>query len=89
MESLSSYARQFLGQMNKPDVDAIEGLSPAVSIDQKATSLNIEYEKKIEREEFLNNLAKEFLSGYDKFIKNGLETRYDRRERAGPDGLRT
>ena len=40
VESLSSYARQFLGQMNKPDVDAIEGLSPAVSIDQKATSHN-------------------------------------------------
>jgi excinuclease ABC subunit A len=40
VESLSAYARQFLGQMNKPDVDAIEGLSPAVSIDQKATSRN-------------------------------------------------
>ena len=40
VESLSSYARQFLGQMDKPDVDAIEGLSPAVSIDQKATSHN-------------------------------------------------
>lgn len=40
VESLSSYARQFLGQMNKPDVDYIEGLSPAVSIDQKATSHN-------------------------------------------------
>lgn len=40
VESLSAYARQFLGQMNKPDVDYIEGLSPAVSIDQKATSHN-------------------------------------------------
>ena len=40
MESLSSYARQFLGQMQKPDVDYIEGLSPAVSIDQKTTSHN-------------------------------------------------
>lgn len=40
VESLSSYARQFLGQMNKPDVDSIEGLSPAVSIDQKTTSRN-------------------------------------------------
>ena len=40
MESLSSYARQFLGQMEKPDVDAIEGLSPAISIDQKTTSRN-------------------------------------------------
>ncbi|MDY6873543.1 MAG: excinuclease ABC subunit UvrA [Chloroflexota bacterium] len=40
VESLSAYARQFLGQMNKPDVDTIEGLSPAVSIDQKATSRN-------------------------------------------------
>jgi len=40
VESLSSYARQFLGQMEKPDVDSIEGLSPAVSIDQKATSRN-------------------------------------------------
>jgi excinuclease ABC subunit A len=40
VESLSAYARQFLGQMNKPDVDYIEGLSPAVSIDQKATSRN-------------------------------------------------
>ncbi|MDO4260063.1 MAG: excinuclease ABC subunit UvrA [Actinomycetaceae bacterium] len=40
VESLSSYARQFLGQMDKPDVDFIEGLSPAVSIDQKSTSKN-------------------------------------------------
>lgn len=40
MESLSSYARQFLGQMEKPDVDLIEGLSPAISIDQKTTSKN-------------------------------------------------
>ncbi len=40
VESLSSYARQFLGQMNKPDVDSIEGLSPAISIDQKTTSRN-------------------------------------------------
>lgn len=40
VESLSSYARQFLGQMDKPDVDHIEGLSPAVSIDQKSTSRN-------------------------------------------------
>jgi excinuclease ABC subunit A len=40
VESLSSYARQFLGQMSKPDVESIEGLSPAVSIDQKATSHN-------------------------------------------------
>ena len=37
MESLSSYARQFLGQMEKPDVDEIQGLSPAISIDQKTT----------------------------------------------------
>ncbi|MBC1211327.1 excinuclease ABC subunit UvrA [Listeria booriae] len=40
VESLSSYARQFLGQMDKPDVDLIEGLSPAISIDQKTTSRN-------------------------------------------------
>ena len=40
VESLSAYARQFLGQMDKPDVDFIEGLSPAVSIDQKSTSRN-------------------------------------------------
>ena len=40
MESLSSYARQFLGQLEKPDVDYIEGLSPAISIDQKTTSKN-------------------------------------------------
>ncbi|RAD61745.1 excinuclease ABC subunit A, partial [Burkholderia multivorans] len=40
VESLSSYARMFLGQMDKPDVDFIEGLSPAVSIDQKSTSRN-------------------------------------------------
>ena len=40
VESLSSYARQFLGQMDKPDVDSIEGLSPAISIDQKTTSRN-------------------------------------------------
>ena len=40
VESLSAYARQFLGQMNKPDVDYIEGLSPAISIDQKAAGRN-------------------------------------------------
>ena len=40
MESLSSYARQFLGQMDKPNVEHIEGLSPAISIDQKTTSKN-------------------------------------------------
>ena len=40
VESLSSYARQFLGQLDKPDVDSIEGLSPAISIDQKTTSKN-------------------------------------------------
>jgi excinuclease ABC subunit A len=40
VESLSTYARQFLGQMNKPDVDSLEGLSPAVSIEQKTTSKN-------------------------------------------------
>src|SRR5574344_1203236 len=40
MESLSSYARQFLGRMDKPDVDSIEGLSPAISIDQKGSSKN-------------------------------------------------
>ena len=40
VESLSSYARQFLGQMEKPDVESIEGLSPAISIDQKTTNNN-------------------------------------------------
>ena len=40
LESLSSYARQFLGSFEKPDVDSIEGLSPAISIDQKTTSHN-------------------------------------------------
>lgn len=40
IESLSAYARQFLGQMDKPDVESIEGLSPAISIDQKTTSSN-------------------------------------------------
>ncbi len=40
VESLSAYARQFLGRMDKPDVDYIEGLSPAISIDQKGTSHN-------------------------------------------------
>ena len=40
VESLSAYARQFLGQMNKQDIDKIEGLSPAISIDQKSTSHN-------------------------------------------------
>src|ERR671939_1212722 len=40
VESLSAYARQFLGQMDKPDVDGIDGLSPAISIDQKTTSRN-------------------------------------------------
>ena len=40
VESLSSYARQFLGVMDKPDVDQIDGLSPAISIDQKSTSRN-------------------------------------------------
>ena len=39
VESLSSYARQFLGQMEKPDVESIDGLSPAISIDQKTTSM--------------------------------------------------
>ena len=38
VESLSSYARQFLGQMDKPDVESIEGLSPSIAIDQKTTS---------------------------------------------------
>ena len=41
MESLSSYARQFLGQMEKPNVESIEGLSPAISIDQKSTNRNL------------------------------------------------
>ena len=41
VESLSSYARMFLGQMSKPDVDSIDGLSPAVSIDQKTTSKSV------------------------------------------------
>ena len=41
MESLSSYARQFLGQMEKPDVENIEGLSPAISIDQKLSLIHI------------------------------------------------
>ncbi|HBE13744.1 MAG TPA: excinuclease ABC subunit UvrA, partial [Clostridiales bacterium] len=40
VESLSSYARQFLGQLDKPDLDSIDGLSPAISIDQKTTSRN-------------------------------------------------
>ena len=40
MESLSSYARQFLGSMDKPDVDLVEGLSPAISIEQKSTNQN-------------------------------------------------
>src|SRR6266852_915078 len=40
VESLSAYARQFLGQMEKPDIDHIDGLSPAISIDQKSTSHN-------------------------------------------------
>ena len=40
MESLSSYARQFLGQMEKPNVESIEGLPPAISIDQKSTNRN-------------------------------------------------
>ena len=40
VESMSSYARQFLGQMDKPEVDSIEGLSPAISIDQKTTARN-------------------------------------------------
>ena len=40
MQSLSSYARMFIGQMEKPDVDSIDGLSPAISIDQKSTSRN-------------------------------------------------
>ena len=43
MESLSSYARQFLGQMDKPDVELIDGLSPAISIDQKTTSHRWEF----------------------------------------------
>ena len=43
VESLSSYARMFLGQMEKPDVESIEGLSPAISIDQKTTSNTVSY----------------------------------------------
>src|SRR5437879_9602622 len=43
VESLSAYARQFLGQMDKPDVDFIEGLSPAISIDQESASRNPRY----------------------------------------------
>ena len=46
VESLSSYARMFLGQMDKPDVDYIEGLSPAISIDQKTTSKNPRSDRK-------------------------------------------
>ena len=42
VESLSSYARQFLGLMEKPDMDYIEGLSPAISIEQKATARNLD-----------------------------------------------
>ena len=41
VESLSSYARQFLGQVDKPDIDSIEGLSPAIAIDQKSASHNV------------------------------------------------
>ena len=41
VESLSAYARQFIGQMNKPEVDSIEGLSPAISIEQKTTNRNL------------------------------------------------
>ena len=41
VESLSSYARMFLGQMDKPDVDSIDGLSPSISINQKTTSKNL------------------------------------------------
>lgn len=51
VESLSAYARQFLGNMEKPDVDSIDGLSPAISIDQKTTSKNprsIIYGKRLE-----------------------------------------
>ena len=46
MESLSSYARQFLGQAEKPDVEKIEGLSPAISIDQKSTNKNPRYPRR-------------------------------------------
>ena len=46
VESLSAYARQFLGQMDKPDVDSIEGLSPAISIDQKTTSLQSQVDRR-------------------------------------------
>jgi len=47
VESLSAYARQFLEQMEKPDVDSIEGLSPAISIEQKTTSRKMRKEKKV------------------------------------------
>ena len=46
VESLSAYARMFLGQVDKPDVDSIDGLSPAISIDQKTTSKNPRSSKK-------------------------------------------
>ena len=50
MESLSSYARQFLGQMEKPNVESIEGLSPAISIDQKSTNRNPRYSRNCYRD---------------------------------------
>ena len=49
VESLSAYARQFLGQMEKPDVDSIDGLSPAISIDQKGSSRNPRSDRKSTR----------------------------------------
>ena len=73
VESLSSYARQFLGQMDKPDVDSIDGLSPAISIDQKTTSKNprstVGTVTDVERaEELLQETRRELVSQSDELV---------------------
>ncbi len=64
MESLSSYARQFLGQMEKPNVESIEGLSPAISIDQKSTNRYAEGQRRYM--ESLSSYARQFLGQMEK-----------------------
>ena len=69
MESLSSYARMFLGQMQKPDVEYIEGLSPAVSIDQKTTSKNPRSTVGTVTEEMIKDYIEKQTDDFDEIFK--------------------
>jgi excinuclease UvrABC ATPase subunit len=72
MESLSSYARQFLGQMEKPNVEKIEGLSPAISIDQKSTNRN---PRSTERSRRSTTISGCFMQGSEYHIVQSVEKR--------------